>query len=159
MAMVCRAEDLRHEREVALKVLKPELAAAEVLREQGVCQIPDLDLNAGGVTVSYFEWIKKLSGVRFGRMERRSEDASLTRALRSVESLTEKKFGPSVFEDVAVGASEEDLVNSGLEETMVLAYQGIRETARKYDTDLRAAGFITSIEKIATAYEKRGIFT
>ncbi len=133
-------------------------AGAKILRERGVLQVPDLYLNAGGVTVSYFEWIKNLSHVRFGRMERRFEAASITRVLRSVESLTQKRFGPGVFENVAVGASEKDLVNSGLEETMVLGYEGIRETAREYSTDLRTASFVIAIQKIANAYRDRGIF-
>ncbi len=133
-------------------------AAAKILRERGVIQLPDLYLNAGGVTVSYFEWVKNLSHVRFGRMERRFEAASITRVLTSVESLTQKKFEPDVFENVAVGASEEDLVNSGLEETMVLGYETIRETAREHDTDLRAAAFMTSIQKVAASYQERGIF-
>ena len=97
-------------------------AAAEILSERGILQVPDLYLNAGGVTVSYFEWIKNLSHMRFGRMERRFEAASISRILHAVESLTGRSFNEGVRKTVAVGASEADLVNSGLEETMVLGY-------------------------------------
>ena len=133
-------------------------AADAILRERGILQIPDLYLNAGGVTVSYFEWIKNLSHVRFGRMERRFEAASISRVLHAVESLTGRKFGDEVRRTVAVGASEEDLVNSGLEETMVLGYHALRETARENGTDLRNAAFLIAIRKVAAAYQERGIF-
>ena len=133
-------------------------AAAEILCERGILQIPDVYLNAGGVTVSYFEWIKNLSHVRFGRMERRFEEASIGRILCAVESLTGRTFSEEVRRAVAVGASEEDLVNSGLEETMVLGYQALRETAREHGTDLRNAAFLIAIRKVAAAYQERGIF-
>ena len=133
-------------------------AADEILRERGILQIPDLYLNAGGVTVSYFEWVKNLTHVRFGRMERRFEAASIGRILHAVEALTDETFDRRVFEAVAVGASEEDLVTSGLEETMVLGYHSLREKARKLGSDLRSAAFSISIEKVARAYMERGIF-
>ena len=133
-------------------------AAAEILRERGILQVPDLYLNAGGVTVSYFEWIKNLSHMRFGRMERRFEAASIGRIMHAVESLTGRSFTEGVLKTVAVGASEEDLVNSGLEETMVLGYQALRETARLFETDLRNAAFLIAIKKVAAAYQERGIF-
>ncbi|TVP59674.1 MAG: Glu/Leu/Phe/Val dehydrogenase, partial [Gemmatimonadales bacterium] len=132
--------------------------ADEVLNERGVLQIPDMFLNAGGVTVSYFEWIKNLTHLRFGRMERRFEAASNERILHAVEGLTGKRFNGNVFEKIAVGADEEDLVNSGLEETMVNGYHEMREIARSRDTDLRTAAFIASIQKVALAYRERGIF-
>jgi glutamate dehydrogenase (NAD(P)+) len=133
-------------------------AASRILHERGVLQVPDVYLNAGGVTVSYFEWLKNLSHVRFGRMERRFEAASNGRMLRAIEALTEKDFDPGVFEAVAVGAREEDLVNSGLEETMILAYESIRDLARRKEVELRTAAFMIAIEKVAAAYQERGIF-
>jgi glutamate dehydrogenase (NAD(P)+) len=133
-------------------------AAAEILRQRGIFQIPDLYLNAGGVTVSYFEWVKNLTHVRFGRMERRFEAASIARILNAVEALTGQTFDRKVVDAVAVGASEEDLVTSGLEETMILGYQSIREKARTLGTDLRTAAFSISIGKVARAYMERGIF-
>ena len=96
----------------------PVTAAADtILNEKGALILPDMYLNAGGVTVSYFEWLRNLSHVRHGRMSRRFEEHSARRILQAVEMLTEKRFAPEKFvkvvSDVAFGASEEDLVNSG----------------------------------------------
>jgi glutamate dehydrogenase (NAD(P)+) len=133
-------------------------AASEILNERGILQLPDMFLNAGGVTVSYFEWIKNLSHVRFGRMERRFAGASNARILGAVERLTGSRFEPAVVEKLAVGPSEHDLVRSGLEETMVAGFQGMRDKAREKNADFRAAAMALAIEKIARAYEERGIF-
>lgn len=132
--------------------------AAEVLLQRGVLIIPDVYLNAGGVTVSYFEWLKNLSHVRFGRMNRRFEEATYSRILRVVERLTDRTVDAETFNSVAHGPGEEELVVSGLEETMVQAYHQIHEIGRQKGVDLRTAAFISAIEKIATSYQKRGIF-
>jgi glutamate dehydrogenase (NAD(P)+) len=129
-----------------------------VLDERGILVLPDLFLNSGGVTVSYFEWLKNLSHVRFGRMEQRFEASSTARLLRAVEELTNSRFDQRVFEQVAVGASEVDIVNSGLEETMVSGFHQMREFAKVKNADFRSAALATSIQKVATAYNERGIF-
>ncbi len=131
---------------------------SDILNDRGIPQLPDLYLNAGGVTVSYFEWIKNLSHVRFGRMEQRFEAKSNGRILRAIEELTGSVFNQRVFEQVAVGASEVDLVNSGLEETMVSAFHQMREFARLKDTDFRTAAVATAVQKVGNAYNERGIF-
>ena len=120
--------------------------------------LPDVYLNAGGVTVSYFEWLKNLSHVRFGRMEKRFDQSMITKILNSVEGLTGKKFEEALFKSVATGAGEEDLVNSGLEETMFEAYNQIREVAKTHNTDLRTAAFVNAINKVAVSYMEMGIF-
>jgi glutamate dehydrogenase (NAD(P)+) len=132
--------------------------ACDILSEMGVLQIPDIYLNAGGVTVSYFEWVKNLSHIRFGRMQRRFEAASNAKILRAVEGLTGQPFGAQVFERVAVGPSEEDLVNSGLEETMVAGFHDVRNLSLERGVDYRTAAFAIAIRKVATAYQERGIF-
>lgn len=134
--------------------------ADEILREKGVFVIPDTYLNAGGVTVSYFEWVKNLSHVRFGRIEKRFEQQAYRRLLEAVENVTGKKFSDQDLVKFARGASEADLVDSGLEETMVLAYGQIRELKMQKgsEVDLRTAALITAIEKIAISYEELGIF-
>ncbi|CAN5781255.1 Glu/Leu/Phe/Val dehydrogenase [soil metagenome] len=132
--------------------------ADEILRERGVLVLPDMFLNAGGVTVSYFEWIKNLSNIRFGRMERRFEAMSNHRILSAVEELTGQSFNDGTFERLAVGADEEDLVNSGLEETMISGFEQMREMSLLHDTDLRRAAMAVSIGKVALAYQERGIF-
>jgi glutamate dehydrogenase (NAD(P)+) len=130
-----------------------------VLRQKGVCVIPDMYLNAGGVTVSYFEWLKNLSHVRFGRMEKRFEEMSAARMVKSIESATGKALGDSERKLLIRGAEEEDLVNSGLEETMSVAWHQIRDAQRKHPkTDLRTAAFISAIDKIAVSYLELGIF-
>jgi glutamate dehydrogenase (NAD(P)+) len=132
---------------------------AELLRN-GVLVIPDIYLNAGGVTVSYFEWLKNLSHVRFGRMGKRFEQTTFEGILRVVEEATGRRLSEAEARAVARGADEIDLVNSGLEETMAVAYQQIRETW-KGDAKipgLRTAAFVVSINKIATCYEELGVF-
>ena len=141
----------------------PVTAAADtILNEKGALVLPDMYLNAGGVTVSYFEWLRNLSHVRHGRMSRRFEEHSARRILQAVEMLAEKRFSPEKFakvvSDVAFGASEADLVNSGLEDTMVSAYNECRELSKQHNTDPRTGAFISAINKIAHSYMQMGIF-
>ena len=89
--------------------------------------LPDMYCNAGGVTVSYFEWLKNLSHVRFGRMEKRFEERTSRRLLAAMQAMTGKSLTELEIATIAAGPSEEDLVNSGLEETMVTSYQKIRD--------------------------------
>ena len=134
--------------------------ADRVLQKQGIMIIPDTLLNAGGVTVSYFEWVKNLSHLRFGRLEKRFQETSHRRLVSAVENLTEKKLDDLDAAAISRGADEDDLVCSGLEETMVLAYHQIREIQRQHQDkiDLRTAAFVNAIDKIALSYKDLGIF-
>ncbi len=134
--------------------------ASELLAKNGVQILPDLYLNAGGVTVSYFEWLKNLSHVRFGRMSRRFEEDINSKLLKSVEDLTGKKFAKNVFDQIAHGADEKELVYSGLEETMITAYRDIRGIQAEHhdQIDLRTAAFIDALNKVAVSYFELGIF-
>jgi glutamate dehydrogenase (NAD(P)+) len=134
--------------------------ADEILNQMGVLIIPDAYLNAGGVTVSYFEWLKDLSHVRFGRLEKRFEEHAFRRLLGAVEGATEKRFGEEMLEVLSQGADEHDLVRSGLEETMATSYQEMRDTRCRInaDIDLRTAALVGSINKIAICYGDMGIF-
>jgi len=134
--------------------------ADEILAQRGIMVIPDAYINAGGVTVSYFEWVKNLGHVRFGRMQKRFEQGAYSRLLESVEGLTGRQFTAEEIERVTQGASEEDLVNSGLEETMVGAYHPIRKEwkERGGKVDLRTAAMIVAIDKVALSYQQLGIF-
>lgn len=133
--------------------------AAAILLDAGVLVIPDMYANAGGVTVSYFEWLKNLSHVKFGRMARRNEEASELRMLKAIEVATGHKFTDAEQRDIAHGADELDLVNSGLEETMITSYHQILETRRQYKLNsLRISAYILAIDKIAQAYAELGIF-
>jgi glutamate dehydrogenase (NAD(P)+) len=122
--------------------------------------LPDLYLNAGGVTVSYFEWLKNLSHVRFGRMEKRFDEKAHRQLLSAVEQATGASFSDYDLESYVVGADELDLVNSGLEETMINSFHQIREVQKRNgdDLDLRTAAFVNSIDKIVVCYEELGIF-
>ncbi|MBI5440497.1 MAG: Glu/Leu/Phe/Val dehydrogenase, partial [Deltaproteobacteria bacterium] len=100
--------------------------AEEILRDRGILILPDVYLNAGGVTVSYFEWLKDLSHVRFGRMDKRFEEGVHRGFLQAIEKLTDRRFTPAEAAALTHGPDEESLVNSGLEETMVSAYHELR---------------------------------
>ena len=130
-----------------------------ILRQKGVCVIPDMYLNAGGVTVSYFEWLKNLSHVRFGRMEKRFEEMSAARMVKTIEGATGKPLAELERKLLIHGAEEEDIVNSGLEETMSVAWHQIRDVQRKHPkADLRTAAYVSAIDKIAVSYLELGIF-
>lgn len=135
-------------------------AAEAILLKKGVVIIPDIYINAGGVTVSYFEWLKNLSHVRFGRMQKRFEEKAQRNMIDLVESITGQKASRAQIEKVIHGADEIDLVNSGLEDTMIKAYHDIREfyKSEKNLKDLRTAAFAVSINKIKDAYYAMGIF-
>ncbi|MCR9100837.1 MAG: Glu/Leu/Phe/Val dehydrogenase [bacterium] len=134
--------------------------AEEVLLKNGKLIIPDVYLNAGGVTVSYFEWLKNLSHMRFGRMEKRFNQQINQNLVDLIERTTGKSVTDRERMMVARGAEEIDLVRSGLEETMITAYQQIREIMmrkRKVE-DLRTASFVSAINKISSDYLSLGIF-
>jgi glutamate dehydrogenase (NAD(P)+) len=134
--------------------------ADQILTQLGAMVIPDAYINAGGVTVSYFEWVKNLGHVRFGRMQKRFEQGAYSRLLQAVEGVTGRMFTAEEIERVTHGASEEDLVNSGLEETMISAYHPIRRRWKEEsgNIDLRTAAMIVAIDKVALSYEQLGIF-
>jgi len=134
--------------------------AEEVLLKNGVMILPDLYLNAGGVTVSYFEWLKNLSHMRFGRMEKRFNQRTYQGLVEMVEKLTGKSISEQEKMMIARGAEEIDLVRSGLEETMITAYQQIREIKKRKRKieDLRTAAFVSAINKISSDYLSLGIF-
>lgn len=132
--------------------------ADAILDKRRILVIPDIYLNAGGVTVSYFEWIKNLSHIRFGRMDRRYEENAMIRLLNAIEGLTGTSFNDSDIKKIGKGPEEGDIVDSGLEDTMVMAYQQLYATAEKYKTNLRTAAYISAIKKVAISYQELGIF-
>jgi len=130
-------------------------SADQILRQKGVVIIPDAYLNAGGVTVSYFEWIKNLSHIRFGRMERRYEEAKGRALVEALEEGTGKPLSDGIKQRLVQGADELDLVRSGLDDTMRDSYNQIRNIFLERDSveDLRTASFVLAIEKIAACYQ------
>ncbi|TAE59304.1 MAG: Glu/Leu/Phe/Val dehydrogenase [Bacteroidetes bacterium] len=133
--------------------------AAKILIGMGKMIIPDFYLNAGGVTVSYFEWLKNLARVSFGKMEKRHEALNNQRIVDAIESTTGVKLTPLQRKDLVRGAGERDIVVSGLEETMVEAYHEIRQVRDSKGTGtLRKAALVSALEKIAATYLELGIF-
>ncbi|MEM6635621.1 MAG: Glu/Leu/Phe/Val dehydrogenase [Pseudomonadota bacterium] len=138
--------------------------ADEILRDKGTVIIPDMYANAGGVTVSYFEWVKNLSHIRFGRMQRRQEESRHQLLVDELERLSRDTgvgwtLSPDFKERYLRGAGELELVRSGLDDTMRTAYQAMREVwhARDDVSDLRTAAYLVSIERVAHSYAAKGL--
>ena len=133
--------------------------ADRILRDRGVVIIPDLYANAGGVTVSYFEWIKNLSRIRFGRMQRRAEENRLAALIQGVEQLTGKPFPDNLIDEAVRGSAEIDLVRSGLEDTMRSTYAVISDVWNNNPeaADMRTAAMMVAVRRIATSYQSLGI--
>ena len=144
--------------EAANGPLTPE--ADDILASKGILVIPDMYLNAGGVTVSYFEWLKNLSHVRYGRLEKRFTENANINILHQIEELTGKKVTESEKEIIAHGPDEIDLVHSGLEETMINATREIMDIwkANPSIPDMRTAAYVCAINKVGTSYAELGIF-
>ena len=138
--------------------------ADEILRQRGAVIIPDMYANAGGVTVSYFEWVKNLSHIRFGRMQRRAEEARSRLLVEELERLSADQglgwqLTPNFKQKFLQGDGELELVRSGLDDTMRAAYNAMREVwhGRQDVQDLRVAAYIVSISRIAAAYQSKGL--
>jgi glutamate dehydrogenase (NAD(P)+) len=144
--------------EAANGPLTPE--ADEEFIRRGVLVVPDMYLNAGGVTVSYFEWLKNLSHVRYGRMEKRFTENLNTKILGQIEELTGKGVNQKDRELIMHGPEEVDLVRSGLEETMIAATREIMDVWNSNDKipDMRTAAYVVAINKVGTSYAELGIF-
>lgn len=144
--------------EAANGPLTPE--ADEEFVRRNILVVPDMYLNAGGVTVSYFEWLKNLSHVRYGRMEKRFTENMNAHILGQIEELTNKEVSKNERDFIMHGAEEVDLVRSGLEETMITATREIMQiwNANPEIPDMRTAAYLCAIDKVATSYAELGIF-
>jgi len=132
--------------------------AHKIMKKRGALIIPDNYLNAGGVTVSYFEWLKNIQHMRFGRMGKRFEENSYKKILSVIETISDRKFTQKELSFLAQGGGEAELVDAGLEETMINAYNQINEIRKTHNVDLRTAAFISAIDKIGIIYGRMGIF-
>lgn len=131
----------------------------QILLDKNILIIPDLYANAGGVTVSYFEWLKNLEHVRFGRIDKRFNENTYLNLVNLVERLTGEKVDMVEKMSLTRGGDEIDLVNSGLEETMIMAYASIRAEMKKSNIpDLRTAAYVVSLNKVAADYRQLGVF-
>jgi glutamate dehydrogenase (NAD(P)+) len=134
--------------------------ADEIFTQKGILCVPDMYLNAGGVTVSYFEWLKNLSHVRYGRMEKKFTENLNAHILSQIEELSGKKVSQKEKEFIMHGPDEVDLVHSGLEETMIAATREIMDIWKSNPEipDMRTAAYVSAINKVAISYSELGIF-
>jgi glutamate dehydrogenase (NAD(P)+) len=134
--------------------------AEKILLKKNTLILADIYLNSGGVTVSYFEWAKNISHMRYGLLQKRADTHQREQIITATENLMHARFPDSVRHGLLRGLDEEDLVRSGLEETMVTGYQEISEVTKKNRkvTDFRTAAFICAIEKVGRSYLELGVF-
>jgi glutamate dehydrogenase (NAD(P)+) len=133
--------------------------ANQVLRDKNCLIIPDLYANAGGVSVSYFEWVKNLSHIRFGRIQRREHERQSAQMIKAIEHMTGKSFPKELVKDIVEGPTEINLVRSGLDDIMREGYQTISERwhSDKCLPDLRTTAMMIAVERIAESYKSLGI--
>ncbi len=134
--------------------------ADEILQQRGVVILPDAYVNAGGVTVSYFEWVRNLAHIRFGRMERRYDETRGSHLLQAIQSMTDQPIPGWIQKELVQGADELDLVRSGLDDTMRLSFQQIKEVfdCNNKVNDYRTASYVVAIDKISRSYLDIGIY-
>jgi len=134
--------------------------ADEILNQKGILVVPDMYLNAGGVTVSYFEWLKNLSHVSYGRLERRFMENQNANIVSQIETMTGNKVTDEQRKLLVHGPDEIDLVRSGLEDTMIKATNEILECWKNNPSipDMRTAAFVVAINKVGNSYLELGIF-
>jgi glutamate dehydrogenase (NAD(P)+) len=134
-------------------------AGERILLARGIKILPDLYINSGGVVVSYFEWTKNLSHMRYGRLQRRYDETRAMHQLTALESITGQQVPDWMRKEIVQGASELDLVRSGLDDTMRAAYQQINEVMEESEEieDMRTAGYVIAVDKIARWYRMQGI--
>ena len=134
--------------------------ADEIFTQKGILCVPDMYLNAGGVTVSYFEWLKNLSHVRYGRLEKRFAENLNGHILGQIEELSGKTVSQKERDFIMHGPEEQDLVHSGLEETMITATREIMSiwNSNPEIPDMRTAAYVSAINKVANSYNELGIF-
>jgi len=135
-------------------------AANQILHEKGIMILPDAYVNAGGVIVSYFEWIRNISHIRFGRMQRRYDENRGKHITQALQTLTGSSLPSALEQKLTAGADELDLVRSGLEDSMRVAFQELKKIYNTMDdvTDLRTAAYVMAINKISRSYLDIGVY-
>jgi glutamate dehydrogenase (NAD(P)+) len=132
--------------------------ADTILNERNITIIPDIMANAGGVAVSYFEWIRNLRHIRFGRLEKRRNAFQFDTLISAIETMTEKEMPEKFKEQFIDGANEIDLVRSGLDDMISEAYQKVRASMiEKNIPNLRTAAYKVALDRIATSYDSIGL--
>ena len=132
--------------------------ADKKLQEKGTAIIPDIYANGGGVTVSYFEWIRNISHIRMGRLNKRYEEHRGETILKALNSMSPKKLSPEIIDQLVHGADEGDLISSGLEDTMRVAFQEIMEKKLLLNLpNYRTAAYIIALKKIEKSFLELGL--
>ena len=132
--------------------------ANKKLLEKGKVIIPDIYANAGGVTVSYFEWIRNTSHIRMGRLNKRYEEDRGEAIIKAIQNISDKKIPPDLIKQLVHGANEEDIIASGLEDTMRVAFQEMLNIKDKYNLDsYRMSAYAIALKKIEKSYLELGI--
>jgi glutamate dehydrogenase (NAD(P)+) len=131
--------------------------ANEILLKRGIVIIPDLLINAGGVVVSYFEWLKNLSHVRFGRLNKRWEEYGKVKLVDAIEKTTGKTIDAKTKASLVHGPEEHHIVYSGLEDTMINAVHETTKTAHEKNIDYRTAAIYNAFVKIANVTDSSGM--
>ena len=131
----------------------------QILNRKKIFVIPDILANGGGVAVSYFEWVKNLRHIRFGRLEKRRNQIQLNTLIEAIETMTGKSMPEKYKEKFVDGIEEIDLIRSGLDDMMIDGFQNVKEEFLKNEKipDFRTAAYKTAIEKIALSYEFIGL--
>ena len=132
--------------------------ADEMLNKRDVTIIPDIMANAGGVAVSYFEWIRNIRHIRFGRLEKRRNAFQFETLISAIETMTGKEMPEKFKEQFIEGANEIDLVRSGLDDMMREAYQKVRQgMIENKIPNLRTAAYKVALDRIAISYDTIGL--
>ncbi|UCB55756.1 MAG: Glu/Leu/Phe/Val dehydrogenase [Thiotrichales bacterium] len=133
--------------------------ADEILRRRGITALPDVFANVGGVTVSYFEWTRNISHMRFGRLQRQYDEMRNQNLVAAMENMSGQKVDEQVRKKIVKGASELDLVRSGLDDTVRMAFREIRDVMKQYPAirDYRTASYVVALGKIVRNYEDIGL--
>ena len=131
--------------------------ADSILKRKNIFIIPDVLANAGGVAVSYFEWVKNIRHIRFGRLEKRKNILQFNQLIEAIESMTGKEMHKKYKQDFHEGINEIDLVRSGLDDMMIDGFQQVKDVAINNKLDFRTAAFKLAIDKIAMTYDYIGL--
>ena len=132
--------------------------ADQILNKRGIHVLPDIFVNAGGVIVSYYEWVKNLSHIRFGRLQRRFDEQKMQDVIELIEKTTNKSIPPSLYKKITSGATEKDLAYSGLEDTMRESFQEILgEKNKNKKLNFRTAAYAIALKKLRKFYDSVGM--
>ena len=134
--------------------------ADQILNKRGIDILPDIFVNAGGVIVSYYEWVKNISHIRFGRLLRRFDEQKMRNVIAAISKTTSKSISPLLYKKITAGATEKDLAYSGLEDTMREAFQEIlSEKNKNKKLNFRTAAYAIALKKLRKFHDAVGMYS